>query len=83
MAANGYRFISTLNYCSSEKTQKDVYVLCARLLGLQSILSKESKISDLKGVQWRSPKKPSIWRCTEMKDCAHVGVPKQKGWALK
>lgn len=69
VTANGYRFISTLNYHSSEKTQKDVYVLCARLLGLQAILSKDSKISDLKGVQWCSPKKPSIWHCTEMKDC--------------
>lgn len=63
--------------------QKDVCALCARLLGLQSVLSKDSKISDLKGVQWCSPEKPTTWSCAEMKDRADVGIPKQKGWALK
>lgn len=45
----------------------------------KSVICDDSKISDLKGVQWCSPKKPSIWSCAEMKDRADVGISKKKG----
>lgn len=55
VTANGHCFISTLTYCDKQKhilseKQKHIYALCARLLCLQSILSKDSKMNDLQGV---------------------------------
>lgn len=57
VTANGHCFISTLTYCDKQKhilseKQKHIYALCARLLCLQSILSKDSKMNDLQGVPW-------------------------------